>query len=224
MTGTITNFADNLNNDSLSVETKTSEAPLTSWISEVIKELSDQGTNSTIDPLNKSQSSQSKSIPVERIYPHVFDENEDTGQAIVNIKIALSDAKLALESYSEADIANINTRLTLIATTMSNTHELTKFNESLGAVVSYIRRATLNTPTDEINLPSLNGLVHVLLTISKNPMIDLNEASELIDKLSDEGWKGDYGFAETLLAAFFDDLEIDTDASLQASIFDKVDN
>lgn len=224
MTGTIPNFADNLNNDSLSAETKTSETPLTSWISEVIKELSDQGTNSTVDPINKSQPSHSKSIPVERIYPHVFDENEETGQAVVNIKIALSDAKLALESYSEADIANINTRLTLIATTMSNTHELTKFNESLGAVVSYIRRATLNTPTDEINLPSLNGLVHVLLTISKNPMIDLSEASELIDKLSDEGWKGEYGFAETLLAAFFDDLEIDTDDSLQTSIFDKADS
>ncbi len=162
------------------------------------------------------------STPVERIYPHIFDDAVETGQARINLLSALKDAQSALESFGEADITSISTRITLIASTMSNTHRLTEFNESLGAVVSFLRRAMLSASAADITRPALNVLVHVLQNISSNPMIDLDDAGELVEKLSDEGWQGEYGFADAIVAALFDDLDTDTDADAQLGIFEDV--
>ncbi|MDO9142319.1 MAG: hypothetical protein Q7U38_18530 [Methylobacter sp.] len=150
-------------------------------------------------------------LPIDRIYPHIFDEDTQTGQAIAIIRNALDDAKLALEDLGEPNFQSVTTRLTQIAAAMSKAYPLTSFNESLGAVIAFIRRATLVASIDEISRPSLNALVHVLQSIALNPMIDLDDASDLVDKLSNEGWRGENGIANQLIAALLDDYELNTD-------------
>jgi len=158
---------------------------------------------------------------VKRIYPHVFDDEVISGQARVNLLSALDDARLALEAFGEADIQSISTRLTLIATTMSNTHRATEFNESLGAVVSFLRRSMLTASAAEITRPALNALVHVIQHLSNNPMIDLDEAAEMVDKLSTEGWQGEEGFADALISTLLDDLDTGKEATAQQRLFDE---
>ncbi len=150
-------------------------------------------------------------LSIDRIYPHIFDEGAQTGQAIVFIKNALHDAKLALEAFGVSDFSDVDTRLTQIAAAMNRAYPLTLFNESLGAVISFIRRATLAASIDDISRPSLNALVHVLHSIALNPMIDLDDASDLVEKLSNDGWCGEHGVANQLITALLDDYGLNAD-------------
>ena len=159
--------------------------------------------------------------PVERIYPHVFDEDAASGQVRNHILKALENAQSALDSYSIPDFESMNTSLTVIAAIMSDAHLLTEFNESLGAVVSFLRRATLNTSSDEVNLPGLNVLVNVLQSMAANPMIDLDDACDLIDKLSTENWRGEHGVTDELVAILFGEIATEN-AELQTNLFDDI--
>lgn len=160
--------------------------------------------------------------PVERIYPHAFDDSDMAGQARVFVLKALEDARLALESFGEADLGSIGTRLSLIAAAMNSAHPLTEFNENLGAVVSFIRRAMLTMSGSDTTRPALNALVHVLQSLSLNPMIDLDDASDLVDKLVNEGWRGEHGIADELVAALFADSDAEVHAeTLKQSIVDR---
>ncbi|GEM_PF-5468791 len=142
---------------------------------------------------------------VDRLYPHLFEEEGAAGQVRRYLENALADARLALEAYSEGDLEAVGTRLTQIAVAMAGAHSLTHFNESLGAVVSFVRRATLCASGGDTTLSSLNALAHVLNSAVSDPMLDLDEASGLTDLLTNEGWHGEHGIAEALLAALLDD-------------------
>ena len=84
---------------------------------------------------------------------------------------------------------------------MSTIYPHTKFNEPLGASISYIRRATLLTSIDDISRSSLNSLIQALDFINDNPYLTLDEATDLIDKLSKEGWKGELDLSSELISA-----------------------
>ena len=118
---------------------------------------------------------------------------------------ALDDARSALDAYGEADFESVSARLTYIATAMQHIHRLTEFNENLGAVLSFLRRAVLLADAAEVQRSALNALVQALDVVSSNPMIELDEAAEIEDKLSHEGWQGDSGIADALVAALLGD-------------------
>lgn len=145
--------------------------------------------------------------PVDRIYPHIFDEAAETGQAVNYINSALNDAQSALDAFDDTDFQTINTRITQVASAMKQAYPLTLFNESLGIVISYIRRAALAASIDDISYASLNALVHVLQSIAFNPMIDLDDASDLVDKLSDQGWNGEHKTANQLIDTLLNNTE-----------------
>ncbi|MDQ3775562.1 MAG: hypothetical protein M3461_15035 [Pseudomonadota bacterium] len=140
-------------------------------------------------------------LPVERIYPHVFDENLSAGQATVHVHNAVRDAQLAVEAFGEPDLQAVATYLGQIAAVMGSAYPLTEFNESLGGVVAFVRRATLAASSAELSRSALNALVYVLQSLVSNPMLDLNEASDLVDKLANEGWQGEHKVADELVAA-----------------------
>lgn len=54
--------------------------------------------------------------------------------------------------------------------------------------------------------------------VFSNPMLDLSDASDLVDKLSEEGWRGEHMVAQQLFAALLNDLELD-DEMRQALLF-----
>lgn len=157
-------------------------------------------------------------LPVERIYPHVFDEDKKSGQALNYLRSAVNDAKAAIDSFGVPDMQTVGTRLVQIAATMSKTYPLTDFNESLGGVVAFIRRATLAAPSADLSRSTLNCLAHVLELMVANPMLDLDEASDLVEKLTNDGWHGEHILANELIRALSDDTEL-TDDEVQILLF-----
>lgn len=147
------------------------------------------------------------SAPVDRIYPHIFDEQLPPGQVIVCLNSALNDAQSALDAFGVPDFQTIATRFSQIAVAMAKAHPVTDFNESLGAVVSFIRRAMLYTSPAEVTRSALNSLVKALRSLHLNPMLDLDEASDLVDELINEKWHGEHDTANALITALLDDYE-----------------
>jgi len=157
-------------------------------------------------------------LPVERMYPHIFDEDIKSGQALGYIRSAISDAQVAIDAFGEPDLQTVGTRLTQIAVMMSKAHTLTDFNESLGALVSFIRRATLAASSVDVSRSALNALVNVLESAAANPMLDLDEASDLVEKLSDQGWRGEHALANDIVNALVDSSDL-THEVVQALLF-----
>jgi len=156
--------------------------------------------------------------PIDRIYPQMFDAEAPAGQSLTFIHNAFNDAQSALEAFSSPDLQTVASRLTQIASTMARIHPLTEFNESFGAVVSFIRRATLIASPLEVSRPGLNSLVQVLRSLYSNPMMDLDEASDLVDELKSSGWHGEHGVAETLIAELLNESD-DEPEEVQVPLF-----
>ncbi|MDB5815128.1 MAG: hypothetical protein JWN23_2245 [Rhodocyclales bacterium] len=141
------------------------------------------------------------SVSAHALYPHLFDSDTGDGQAIALLNQAAEDAVRALESHDQADLVDIQTRFTQIAAAAARAHALTVFNENFGSVVSFIRRATLMTPAADISRSALNQLIVALKRLLHEPMIDLDDATDIIDDLMADGWEGAYRAADDLLAA-----------------------
>lgn len=141
-----------------------------------------------------------------RAYPHIL---EAAQPALALVAKALEDARKALESYDDSDIESVSGRLSLIAVSCADAHSLTRFNESFGAVVSFVRRATLIADSSEVSRPALNVLISVLAQIRKDPNISLMAAGELVGALSEEGWRGEHKVVDQLLALFLSEAEPD---------------
>lgn len=155
---------------------------------------------------------------IERMYPHVFDMQLEGGEVLVLVQVALKDVQTALNDFSNADLQTLSSRLSQVAAAMKKAQSLTYFNESFGAVVSFIRRATLSAVVADISLSALNALLSVLHTLLSNPMLNLDEASDLVERLSDEGWKGEHSVAGEILSALLDGTELDH-AQIQTLLF-----
>lgn len=161
-----------------------------------------------------NHSTSSKATTAELLYPHLFDEETQSGEMLVLVRRALEDVESAIESFSIPDLQAVSTYLTNISALMSTAHEKITFNKSLSALVSFLRRATLVTPTNDISRSTLNSLANALRTIINNPMLDLDDASIQVDHLSDEGWQGEVESIELLIADILADIE-----EAQASLF-----
>jgi hypothetical protein len=157
--------------------------------------------------------------PIDRIYPHVFDESESAGQAVALIRQAHKDASTALDAYGEADLEAVESRLTLIAAAASKAYPLSDFNRSFAAVVAYIRRAALFANAAGVTRQALNALAHALQFLLANPMIDLMDAAEITEKLSAVGWHGEHQATEQLIDALLG--ELSTGEATQAEQFRK---
>jgi hypothetical protein len=164
----------------------------------------DNSTNANI----AAETTETNLLKAERIYPHLLDSELPEGEGLTLVKSALVDAQKALDAFDDPDMPTVLTHLTQIAATMGKAHPLTKFNESFGSVVSYIRRATLLASVDDICRSSLNSLITALQFLVSNPMLGLNEACEVIDNLSFAGWKGEHSVVEELISALFDNINI----------------
>lgn len=142
----------------------------------------------------------------ETAYPHIYDLSAgDSGAAMNLIAQAKVEANAAIDAWSDADLSSVSGKLAQIATTLAAAHNHTQFNESWGAVVSYIRRAVLIAGADDVNMQSLMQLSQSLRALYEQPMLALDGASELIEKLEEAGWNGRHesvaAFVEVLIGA-----------------------
>lgn len=182
-------------------------------------EIITQPVITTTGAIEDSKETKGELLPVNRIYPHVYDENIQAGQVHISLQAAISDTREALNAIGVPDLQAISSRLTNVAAAMKRAHLLTDFNESLGGVVSYIRRAALATPIDDVDRSALNSLLQVLQAMEANPMLDLDDAADLVDKLANEGWRGEHDLANELIKSLFSDCE-EVPEDLQSLLFE----
>jgi hypothetical protein len=137
-----------------------------------------------------------------RAYPHIV---EVAQPAFILMQRALEDARLALDSYDDGDIEGVASRLSAIAAQCAKAHPSTEFNESFGAVVSFVRRAAIAADASQITRVAVNRLIHALKQLTDDPMIDLAAAGDLISSLTDDGWHGEYEAVDRLLSLLTED-------------------
>lgn len=154
-------------------------------------------------------SAEPKPIPVDRIYPHVFDQEVQAGQALAHLRGAQEYVRSASEAFGEPDLEAVETSLAQVAVAMAAAYPLTVFNESLGGVVAFVRRATLAASVDNLSRSSLNALAVALRVVTENPMLDLDDAADVVEKLETEGWQGGHRLANEILASLFDESDMD---------------
>ncbi|MCA8013820.1 hypothetical protein LGM38_17370 [Burkholderia vietnamiensis] len=141
----------------------------------------------------------------EQVYPHLFDPQGMSGQALAIVDGALDDARSALIAFGDSELETVTSRLAQIAAAMQTAHKLTSFNEDFGAVISFIRRACLTADATEVTRQMLNALVHALGSLKRAPALDLEDAGDLVDSLEDAGWKGEHPAVDALMAVLFSD-------------------
>jgi len=129
------------------------------------------------------------------------------------IRQALEDARAAADAYNNVNLREVSSRLGLIATSMARAHLHTEFNECLGAIVSYIRRATLQLDAAQISLAQIVVLIKALSTLLSQPMLNLNAAADLTDEMERTGLRGEHKDVEALIASLLEDRE-DTEAAV----------
>lgn len=139
-----------------------------------------------------------------RIYPHVFDEATNAGEALGYIRAAIQDARDALDDFGDANLQSIGTRLSQIAQLLKKAYSISHANDPFAAVISFLRRATLTLSPEDITFPQLNSLLGALKQIADNPLLSLDEATDLIEKLTSDGWTGEHEAVEKIVTMLID--------------------
>lgn len=187
-----------------------------------------EGSNTNISDLTAnlpvSVRSPRHEVPIGRLYPQLLDSDTSHGRLSVLVKDALDDCRRAVDSYQAGDVATIDSCLANIAAVMQEAYGQSEFNDNLGAVISFVRRAAIAASAVEVSLSSLNALVNALSSISHNPFMDLSEAADLVDSLSDEGWRGEHQAVSAMLECFIgksDSIDVHQNACLQPELFEE---
>jgi hypothetical protein len=138
----------------------------------------------------------------ERAYPHMYDpEAGQSGAAMSLIGRAKTEAAAALDAWGESNLDEVSSRLSLVATNVAAAHRYTAFNESLGAVVSYVRRAVLCAAVPDLETQQLMLLARSLVSLHQQPMVSLDEATDMIEELENAGWRGRHSDVAAFVAA-----------------------
>jgi hypothetical protein len=141
-------------------------------------------------------------VPLQRLYPHVFDTDMPSARSIASVRTAVSDARSAVDAFDDADLAEVGSRLALIASSMAQAQEAADFNQGFRAVVAYIRRAMLVCGGGyNIGREALHALITVLRQLSDKPVLTLQEGAKLVSELSHVGWRGEHAAASEVINA-----------------------
>lgn len=151
-------------------------------------------------------------VPLQSLYPHVFDTDMPSARSIASVRTALIDARSAADAFDDADLAEVGSRLALIASSMAQAQEAADFNQGFRAVVAYIRRAMLVCGGGyNVGREELNALITVIRQLSDKPVLALQEGAKLISELSRVGWRGEHAAASEVINALLgrDDNEVE---------------
>lgn len=180
-------------------------------ISRIVEVVSRTSTDS-----NSPQEATEAIAEAHRIYPHVFDEATNTGEALGYIREAIQDARDALDDFGEVNLQSIGMRLSQIAQLLKKAYSISHANDPFAAVISFLRRAALTLSPEDITLPQLNSLLGALKQIADNPLLSLDEATDLIENLSSNGWTGEHEAVEQIVKMLIDAQGQETVATIEA--------
>lgn len=159
---------------------------------------------------------------IRRAYPLVFDDDSPFAPVLLTLSSAVQESAKAIENYSDGDLEGVGSRLAFIAALMSQAHPHTEFNPALGAMVSFVRRATLFANSTEVNLPQLMSLAKAIRQVHENPLISLDYATDLIDELKAQSWIGANPAVAEFVSALFEENQDSNSNSVEEGVMTKV--
>lgn len=152
-----------------------------------------------------SSTAVSTKVPTSRLYPHVFDGSTDAGNMLIHLEEAISYTQHAIDSYVSPDLVMATSYLTNVANSMRLAYSYANFNKALRGLISFIRRSTLTTPIEILNLASLNALMSTLNSIISDPLLSFDEATDYLERLSENAWQGENAIVEAVISEMLDD-------------------
>jgi hypothetical protein len=138
-----------------------------------------------------------------RAYPLAYDPEGPAGPALELLNQVNELASSITQAYSEGDMATIGSRLAMIAALLANAYPYTAFNPALGAAVSFLRRATLLADVSQCGFEELMALAKAGRVLAENPLISLDESTDLVMELEGQGWVGADPDVVQFVAALF---------------------
>jgi hypothetical protein len=136
----------------------------------------------------------------------MYEADAQTGVALSLVGRAKTEIESAVDAYLAGDIEEVSSRLGLVATNTAAAHRSTHFNEAFGAVVSFVRRATLAANVVDIELQQLMQLSKALNALHADPMLTLDSATDLVESLEKVGWHGQHVAVSELVASLIGEL------------------
>lgn len=146
----------------------------------------------TVESTVVQTTQQLHAIEPQRVYPHAYDPSGITGPSLTLLNSAAEEASVATSEYSDGNLEGVASRMNFIAVLTAKAYPHTAFNPSLGATVSFIRRATLSADPSELTFPALMGLTKAIKKLANTPLLSLDDAAEIIDMLEGQGWRGEH--------------------------------
>ncbi|MFN0313484.1 MAG: hypothetical protein ACKVQA_00365 [Burkholderiales bacterium] len=142
-----------------------------------------------------------------RAYPLAYDPEGPAGPALSLLGEVRDLAASIVDAYSDSDMATVGSRLAMSAALLSKAYPHTAFNPALGAVVSFLRRATLIADVTQCGLEELMALAKAARHLAENPLISLDDSAELVIELEGQGWAGADSDIAKFVSAVFGDLD-----------------
>jgi hypothetical protein len=138
-----------------------------------------------------------------RAYPLAYDPQGPAGPALALLTEVDELARSITDAYSEGDIGTFGSRLAMIAALLAKAYPHTGFNPALGAAVSFLRRATLLADASQCGFEEIMALSKAARHIAENPLIPLEDSTDLVIELEAHGWVGADPEIEALAKALF---------------------
>lgn len=152
----------------------------------------------------------------DRTYPQYSEPNSDFGLLRQDIERARSDVRLALEEFDGGDIGAMASNLSLAASVLSKSLHLADFNDALGSILAFAKRAMLLTQASEVSRGMLNVLLTTLGQLLDGALLDLDGAAEFADSLAAQGWRGEEVETAKFVAEMISGYQVDDQIDLFA--------
>ena len=138
-----------------------------------------------------------------RAYPLAYDPDGPAGPALALLNSAKEESVQAITDCQEGDIESVGSRINVIAALMAKAYPHTAFNPALGAIVSFLRRATLMVDATQLGLHDLMELAKATRVLADNPLLSLESSADLIIGLEEQDWTGADPNVAALVSALF---------------------
>lgn len=160
-------------------------------------ESADEGTSA--DASNRRTSTEHVvSATVDRLYPHLFGQDEAGARGLSFLRAAIVDMDAALVAFSAPDLEEMVSKMTAAAANLRAAQDQLRFSRPMHALTAHLRRAALNTSIEVVTFAALNRFLATLRRAAMEPTLDFSDAADLISELEADGWRGELALVDEL--------------------------
>lgn len=174
--------------------------------------------------LSGADSDKIKAFPPQasRAYPHIYDDAAAGSLAMSLIANAQLETRNAIDYFGDGDLQSVSASFSSIALMLAAAHEHTGFNDSFGALLSYLRRGILVLSLADVQLSQLMSIAKALDVLHEQPMMTLDQASDEVEALETAGVFGEHQAVELLVRTLLESSNSQLPQEYQQSLFEGV--